>query len=141
MLVLNTVVSEAVAAKDRTAVFGRLQGAITLGTAFGYLLGGLLGDIYGIQRPFEIAFFLFVISTLYGALFLHTEASTEILDQKQSHHGLDGFLAPLKVIVPRKYRLASGKVVKSYGLIFLALGIFLGVVSSPREPKLRSLRD
>lgn len=36
-LVLNTVVSKAVAAKDRTAAFGRLQGAIMLGTAFGYL--------------------------------------------------------------------------------------------------------
>lgn len=36
-LVLNTAVSELVAAKDRTAVFGRLQGSIMLGTAFGFL--------------------------------------------------------------------------------------------------------
>ncbi|GAW25310.1 putative major facilitator superfamily transporter [Rosellinia necatrix] len=36
-LVLNTAVGEAVAARDRTAVFGRLQGSIMLGTAFGYL--------------------------------------------------------------------------------------------------------
>ena len=36
-LVLNTAVSEVVAARDRTAVFGRLQGSIMLGTAFGYL--------------------------------------------------------------------------------------------------------
>ena len=43
---------ETVAAKDRTAVFGRLQGSIMLGTAFGFLLGGVLGDLFGIRRPF-----------------------------------------------------------------------------------------
>jgi hypothetical protein len=36
-LVLNTAVSDIVPAKERTAVFGRLQGSIMLGTAFGFL--------------------------------------------------------------------------------------------------------
>ncbi|KAI3316590.1 major facilitator superfamily transporter [Xylariaceae sp. AK1471] len=136
-LVLNTAVSEVVAAKDRTAIFGRLQGSIMLGTAFGYLLGGVLGDVYGIRRPFETAFFLYVISTLYGALFLPTKTPTETNnDQKQSSRGPNGFFAPLKVIVPHKYRLESGKVIKNYGLIFLALGIFLGVFASGYAPLL-----
>ncbi|KAI0455833.1 major facilitator superfamily transporter [Xylaria acuta] len=135
-LVLNTAVGEAVAAKDRTAVFGRLQGAIMLGTAFGYLLGGVLGDVYGIRRPFEVAFFLYVLSTLYGALFLPNKTATDSGNQKQSSHGLNSFFAPLKVIVPHRYRLESGKVVKNYGLIFLALGIFLGVFASGYAPLL-----
>ncbi|KAI0407570.1 major facilitator superfamily transporter [Xylaria palmicola] len=135
-LVLNTAVSEAVAAKDRTAVFGRLQGSIMLGTAFGYLLGGVLGDVYGIRRPFEVAFFLYVISTLYGAFSLPGKASAATSDQKQPGHGLNAFFAPLKVIVPHRYRLESGAVIKNYGLIFLALGIFLGVFASGYAPLL-----
>ncbi|TGJ79419.1 hypothetical protein E0Z10_g9345 [Xylaria hypoxylon] len=135
-LVLNTAVGEAVAAKVRTSVFGRLQGAIMLGTAFGYLLGGVLGDLYGIRRPFEVAFFLYVVSTLYGALFLPTKTSTEASDRKHSSRGLNGFFAPLKVIAPHKYRLESGSVIKNYGLIFLALGIFLGVFASGYAPLL-----
>ncbi|KAI0206976.1 major facilitator superfamily transporter [Astrocystis sublimbata] len=136
-LVLNTAVGEAVAAKDRTACFGRLQGAIMLGTAFGYLLGGVLGDIYGIRRPFEVAFFLYVLSTIYGAIFLPNKTVVSGSSaQKRSSRGLDSFFAPLKIIVPRKYRLASGNVVKNYGLVFLAVGIFLGVFASGYAPLL-----
>ncbi|KAI0973893.1 major facilitator superfamily transporter [Xylaria arbuscula] len=138
-LVLNTAVGEAVAAKDRTSIFGRLQGSIMLGTAFGFLLGGVLGDLYGIRRPFEVALYLYVVSTLYGAVFLPTKTSTEEVDQKHSSRGLQGFFSPLKVIVPHKYRLESGKVIKNYGLIFLALGIFLGVFASGYAPLLLQL--
>ncbi|KAI1438443.1 major facilitator superfamily transporter [Xylaria sp. CBS 124048] len=137
-LVLNTSVSEVVAPKDRTAVFGRLQGSTMLGTAFGYLLGGVLADVYGIRRPFEIAFFLFVVSTFYGLFVMPASAasSAETSDQKQAARGLDAFFAPLKVIVPHRYRLESGQVIKNYGLIFLALGIFLGVFASGYAPLL-----
>ncbi|KAI4859554.1 hypothetical protein F4820DRAFT_156997 [Hypoxylon rubiginosum] len=133
-LVLNTAVSELVAAKDRTAVFGRLQGAIMLGTAFGYLLGGVLGDVYNIRRPFETAFFLYVACTIYGALFLPTGTGNEMTNQKKGGRGISGFFAPIKVIAPHKYRLESGKVVKVYSLVFLALGIFLGVFASGYAP-------
>ncbi|CAJ2502987.1 Uu.00g103810.m01.CDS01 [Anthostomella pinea] len=133
-LVLNTAVSEVVAAKDRTAVFGRLQGSIMLGTAFGFLLGGILGDIYGIRRPFEAAFFLYVASTIYGALFMPNKTADDAKDQKQGSRGISGFFAPLKVIVPHRYRLESGNVIKNYGLIFLALGLFLGVFATGYAP-------
>ncbi|KAI1770662.1 major facilitator superfamily domain-containing protein [Hypoxylon cercidicola] len=133
-LVLNTAVSELVAAKDRTAVFGRLQGSTMLGTAFGYLLGGILGDIYNIRRPFETAFFLYVVCTIYGALFLPTRTGNETTNQKKSSRGISEFFAPIKVIASHKYRLESGKVVKVYSLVFLALGIFLGVFASGYAP-------
>ncbi|KAI1262618.1 major facilitator superfamily transporter [Xylariaceae sp. FL1019] len=139
LLVLNTAVAEVVAAKDRTAVFGRLQGAVMLGTAFGYLLGGVLGDVYGIRRPFEVAFFLYLVSTIYGGLFLPDSVSTAESDKKQSKGGLEGFFAPIKVIRSHRYRLGSGKVIKNYGLIFLALGIFLGVFASGYAPLLLQL--
>ncbi|KAI1079747.1 major facilitator superfamily domain-containing protein [Whalleya microplaca] len=135
-LVLNTAVSELVTPKDRTAVFGRLQGAIMLGTAFGYLLGGVLGDVYNIRRPFEVAFFLYVASTIYGALFMPTTTGTAENPQKKGGRGISGFFAPLKVIVPHKYRLESGAVIKNWGLIYLAMGIFLGVFASGYAPVL-----
>ncbi|KAI0018643.1 hypothetical protein F4780DRAFT_750418 [Xylariomycetidae sp. FL0641] len=144
-LVLNTAVSEVVAAKDRTAVFGRLQGSIMLGTAFGYLLGGVLGDVYTIRRPFETAFFLYVVSTIYGALFMpnKTAASTGskagavTAAAAVNNRGISAFFAPLKIIRPHRYRLAgSGAVVRNYGLVFLALGIFVGVFASGYAPVL-----
>ncbi|KAI4592664.1 hypothetical protein KJ359_010566 [Pestalotiopsis sp. 9143b] len=134
-LVLNTAVSEIVPARERTAVFGRLQGSIMLGTAFGYLLGGVLGDVYGIRRPFEVAFFLYITSSIYGALFL-PEAPAESHAEKKNPRGVGGFFAPLKVIVPQKYIQQDGKLFTSYGLIFLALGIFLGVFASTYAPTL-----
>lgn len=92
-------------------------------------MGGVLGDIYNIRRPFETAFFLYVVSSLYGALFLPTGASDEAAGKKQNGRGISAFFAPIKIIAPHSYRLESGKVIKNYSLIFLALGIFLGVVS------------
>ncbi|KAI2464208.1 major facilitator superfamily domain-containing protein [Annulohypoxylon bovei var. microspora] len=133
-LVLNTAVSELVAPKDRTAVFGRLQGSIMLGTAFGFLLGGVLGDVYNIRRPFETAFFLYVVCTIYGAIFLPSGPKNKSQNQKQSSRGISAFFAPLKIIVPHNYRLETGKVIKNYSLIFLALGIFLGVFASGYAP-------
>ncbi|KAI1389331.1 major facilitator superfamily domain-containing protein [Hypoxylon trugodes] len=133
-LVLNTAVSEIVAPKDRTAVFGRLQGSIMLGTAFGFLLGGVLGDVYNIRRPFETAFFLYVVCTLYGAFFLPTKTGNESVSQKKGNQGIGAFFAPIKIIAPHKYRLETGQVIKNYSLIFLALGIFLGVFASGYAP-------
>ncbi|KXJ92128.1 major facilitator superfamily domain-containing protein [Microdochium bolleyi] len=139
-LVLNTSVAEVVAPRDRTAVFGRLQGAIMLGTAFGFLLGGVLGDIYGIRRPFEVAFFLYVISTVYGAIFMPAKtASGNKAADKARKGGIAAFFAPIRVIVPHRYRLESGKVITNYGLIFLAGGLFLGVFASGYCPTLLQL--
>ncbi|ORY54939.1 uncharacterized protein BCR38DRAFT_508754 [Pseudomassariella vexata] len=123
-LVLNTAVSEIVAPKDRTAVFGRLQGSIMMGTAFGFLLGGVLGDVYGIRRP----------SSVYGALFLPEKPAENAEENKRAVRGIDAFFAPIKVIVPHKYRLENGGVIKNYGMIFLALGIFLSVFASGYAP-------
>ncbi|KAH9885658.1 major facilitator superfamily domain-containing protein [Xylariomycetidae sp. FL2044] len=134
-LTLNTAISEVVAAKDRTAVFGRLQGSLMLGTAGGFLLGGVLGDIR-IRLPFETAFFLYIASTIYGALFLPTKVGDQSVQKGQGAKGFSAFFAPIKIIVPQRYRLESGQIVKNYGLIFLALGIFLGVFASGYAPVL-----
>lgn len=92
-------------------------------------MGGILGDMYGISRPFETAFFLYIASSIYGALLMPTAPSNKSKEPRRTSRGLGGFFAPLKVIVPQKYILTNGKIVNNYGLVFLALGIFLGVVS------------
>ncbi len=92
-------------------------------------MGGVLGDVYNIRRPFEVAFFLYVASTIYGVLFLPKSTHEDVGPQTHATKGIGAFFAPLKIIKPHRYRLESGKVVQNYGLVFLALGIFLGVVS------------
>lgn len=94
------------------------------------VVGGVLGDLYGIRRPFEVAFFLYVVSTIYGAIFMPTEiTNSDKAGTTTQKGGIAAFFAPIRVIVPHKYRLPSGKVITNYGLIFLAAGLFLGVVS------------
>ncbi|TQN64361.1 Major facilitator-type transporter psiT1 [Colletotrichum shisoi] len=134
MLVLNTAVAEAVERRKHTGVFGRLQGAVMIGTAIGYLLGGVLGDVFGISSPFITAVGCFAVTTIYGAILW--PASPEQSDEAASKTtpGASGFLAPIKVLMPQKYRLGSGKVVRNYGLVFLALGIFFGVFATGYAP-------
>lgn len=96
----------------------------------GHAVGGVLGDIH-IRRPFEVAFFLYIVSTVYGALFLPTSTLGNVEAQKHPTSGVAAFFAPLKIIRAHRYRLASGQIIKNYGLVFLAWGIFLGVVSHP----------
>ena len=96
-------------------------------------MGGVLGDIH-IRRPFEVAFFLYIVSTIYGALFLPESTQGDGDAQKQPANGVAAFFAPLRIIRPHRYRLKSGQVIKNHGLVFLALGIFLGVVSIPFNP-------
>ncbi|GKT71320.1 major facilitator superfamily transporter [Colletotrichum tofieldiae] len=134
MLVLNTAVAEVVERRKHTGVFGRLQGAVMIGTAIGYLLGGVLGDVFGIVSPFVTAVGCFAVVTAYGAIFW--PASPEQSDEAatKTTPGASGFLAPIKVLMPQKYRLESGKVVRNYGLVFLALGIFFGVFATGYAP-------
>ncbi|KXH52597.1 major facilitator superfamily transporter [Colletotrichum nymphaeae SA-01] len=134
MLVLNTAIAEVVERRKHTGVFGRLQGAVMIGTAIGYLLGGVLGDVFGIISPFIVAIGCFAFATTYGAIFWPAPPEeTEETDGKTTP-GASGFLAPIKVLMPSKYRLESGKIVKNYGLVFLALGIFFGVFATGYAP-------
>ncbi|KAK1449396.1 major facilitator superfamily transporter [Colletotrichum melonis] len=134
MLVLNTAIAEVVERRKHTGVFGRLQGAVMIGTAIGYLLGGVLGDVFGITSPFIVAIGCFAFATTYGAIFWPAPPEeTEQTDGKTTP-GASGFLAPIKVLMPSKYRLESGKIVKNYGLVFLALGIFFGVFATGYAP-------
>lgn len=90
---------------------------------------------------------LYVACTVYAGLCLQrspsydaaqvgtaTDGSKKTSKSKKKASGLQAFFAPLRIIRPYRYRLPSGPVVTNYGLIFLALGIFIGVFASGYAP-------
>ena len=146
VLVANTIAGEVVPAIQRTALFGQLQGCIMLGVATGYLMGGIVGDTYGIVRPFQVAFFLFLMSGCF-ALFAMPYISPESLASSAKvpsstgpapprASGLAAFFQPLRVLWPQRIRLNTGRVVSHFGVFFLCAGVFLGVLATGYAPVL-----
>lgn len=87
----------------------------------------MLGNTFGIRTPFDVACGFFLLSCLYLLVsipYIPPPVQTGKAGAKST-----GFLAPLRILVPQNIRLAGGKNVKHYGVIFLCAGIFLGVVS------------
>jgi hypothetical protein len=90
----------------------------------------MIGERWGILRPFQVACVSFLLSSVYAALALPYISPESITDSKsRTRGGLAGFFAPLKVLAPQKLRLPSGKIGKHYGVLFLCCGVFIGVVS------------
>ena len=91
----------------------------------------MIGDAWGIRRPFEVAFCSFLLSTLYVRIAVPYIAPQSLSDgSKPSSKGLAEFLSPLRVLAPQKVFLKTGAVRSHYGVLFLCGGVFLGVVSS-----------
>ncbi len=90
----------------------------------------MIGDDWGIRRPFEVAFCSFLLATLYVRFAIpHIAAESLSSGSKPSSKGLTELFAPLRVLAPQKIILKSGAVRKHYGVLFLCAGVFLGVVS------------
>jgi MFS family permease len=138
LLALNTYTTELVEPSKRTGVFGQLQGCVMFGTAFGYLFGGNIGDLFGIRRPWEVAFFLMIFSTIYTILFLpyvtpHTAESSP--DHRKSK-GVSGFFGPARLFVPQKFQLQDGRIKRHWGVFLLGAGVFWGVLATGFIPVL-----
>ncbi|KAK4198084.1 6-hydroxy-D-nicotine oxidase [Triangularia verruculosa] len=137
LLIVNIIAGEVVSPLRRTAVFGMLQGCIMLGQGLGYLTGGMMGDTWGIRRPFEVAFGAFLLSALYIATVVPCIDATAINNGKKGHgHGISQLFAPLKVLLPQRVLSRNGTVRKHYGLLVLCAGIFLGVLATGYAPLL-----
>ncbi|KAI1265461.1 major facilitator superfamily domain-containing protein [Xylariaceae sp. FL1019] len=135
ILILNTIVAEITEPEERTAMFGRLQGILMLGSALGFFVGGLAAENIGIKTPFEMAGASFLLSCAYTLLAVpYVDPKTLSGDNKTK--GLAGFFGPLKVLKPQKMALKDGRITKHYGLQFLALGIFTGVLATGYAPTL-----
>ncbi len=89
----------------------------------------MIGDAWGIRRPFEVAFVSFLISTLYVRVAMPYIAAESLTGGSTNSRGLAGLLAPLRVLAPQKVRLDNTVIRKHYGVLILCGGVFLGVVS------------
>ncbi|KAI1147693.1 major facilitator superfamily transporter [Nemania diffusa] len=138
ILILNTIVAEITEPAGRTAMFGRLQGVLMLGVSLGLIVGGVLAEKFGIKTPFEVAGVSFLICTAYVLSSVPyidpKDLSSE--DSSPKGKGFFGFLSPLKVLGAQKMILADGRTLKHYGIFFLALGIFTGVLATGYAPTL-----
>lgn len=93
----------------------------------------MIGDALDIRAPFDVAFVSFILSSIYSRFALPYISPDSMSDSKKpGQQGISGFLAPLKILVPQRLRLADGKLRKHFGVIFLCSGIFIGVVSPHR---------
>ncbi len=92
----------------------------------------MLGDAWGIRRPFEVAFVSFLVSTLYVRVAMPYIAPESLTSGSTTNSkGLAGLLAPLRVLAPQKVLLDNTVMRKHYGVLILCGGVFLGVVSLP----------
>ncbi|KAI0407147.1 major facilitator superfamily domain-containing protein [Xylaria palmicola] len=132
ILILNTIVAEITEPERRTAMFGRLQGVLMLGVSLGLIVGGVVAEKFGIATPFELAGVSFLVCTTYVLSFIPYIDPKDISSDNNGPKGKGffGFLSPLKVLGPQKMALADGRRVKHYGILFLALGIFSGVLAT-----------
>jgi MFS family permease len=137
LLALNTYVAEVASNRERTGYLGILQGCAMFGAAVGFLLGGILADIFTINTPFEVTLGLFLASTVYVLIFLPYIAPRE--DEKTPAKGstiLRRAFSPLKSLMPAKWVLRDGRIRNEYGPPILAVGVFLAVLATGYIPTL-----
>lgn len=156
LLCLNSFMTEIVEYEGRTAgkstlsginftpansislALGRLTGSLMFGSAVGFLLGGVVAEVFGIRAPFRLTLVLFMLSCVYVALCLPYIAPSKGSTKDSSSTGrkwrrlLTQFLSPLAVFAPKKYISRNGSVHNEYGAFLLAWGVFLGILATGR---------
>lgn len=137
LLVLNTFMTEIVEYEGRTAALGRLAGSMMFGSALGFLLGGVIADVFGMKAPFRLTFVLFLCSCAYVAIFLpyvpnaepKTTDTGSILGKKKKSIAAK-FLGPLTTFTPKKFIGRDGVIRTEYGAFLLAWGVFLAILAT-----------
>ncbi|KAK6996691.1 hypothetical protein R3P38DRAFT_3070040 [Favolaschia claudopus] len=142
MLSANTYIPEVVEPIQRTAAFGVLAGMTMLGSALGFIAGGLAYDLINISAPFEITFGLLVASTLYSAALLPyippsgDPPNTIDSSAPSKLKPLSAFIDSVSVFQPSEYADGSGKY---WGLTLLGLGAFAGGLATQYVPMMLQL--
>jgi len=135
LLALNSYVTEILEPSERTGALGKLQGCAFLGMSSAYLIGGIISDVFGIISPFRVTLILFLSSSLYVLLAIPRIPPTKAV-AAQASNGLPKFFGPLKIFTLQRWVLSSGRIETQYGMIFLATGVFLGVLATGYIPVL-----
>ena len=138
LLCLNSFVAEVVEPRERTGSLGRLQGCAMLGTSVGFLVGGLVSDIFDILAPFRLTLTLFLISWIYVLVALPWMAPNQAAAAPASK-GMMRFFGPLKTFETSRWKLRDGRIQRQYGVLLLGIGVFLGVLATGYIPTLLQL--
>jgi len=129
VLSLNSFVTEIIEHRERTGALGRLTGCTMSGTAVGYLIGGIIGDVCGIIWPFRVALGLFLMSSCYVYFFLPWIPKNEA-EKARTVKGISRLFGPFRIFAPQKWIHPDGTVHTEYGALLLGIGAFLGVLAT-----------
>ncbi|KAL5116692.1 hypothetical protein ACEQ8H_005441 [Pleosporales sp. CAS-2024a] len=132
VLCLNSFVTEFVSHDARTGALGRLQGCMYIGSAIGFLIGGVVADAFGILAPFHMTLALFMSCCLYVALTLPATSPPEAKDDAHARPqaGIGRFFGPLRIFTPQKWVMADGRAATQFGALTLGIGVFLGILAT-----------
>jgi MFS family permease len=132
VLCLNSFVADVVGHEARTGALGRLQGCMYIGAAIGFLIGGVVGQAFGILAPFRMTLALFLLCCLYIALTLPATDRPVVKDDSESRQaiGIARFFGPLRIFTPQKWVLPDGRTITHYGALTLGIGVFLGILAT-----------
>ncbi|KAF2818507.1 MFS general substrate transporter [Ophiobolus disseminans] len=132
VLCLNSFVADVVGHEARTGALGRLQGLMFIGAAIGFLIGGVVGDAFGVIEPFHMAFISFLVCCVYVALALPATAPPETRNDTPSRQvlGISRFFGPLRIFTPQKWVLPDGRTTTQFGALTLGIGVFLGILAT-----------
>jgi MFS family permease len=137
VLALNSFVADVVEHEGRTGALGRLQGCMLFGAAVGFLIGGLVGEAFGIVAPFRMTVLLFLLSCVYVAICLPPTPPHEEKDSRADDIvGLGRFFGPLRIFAPQQWTLIDGRKSTQFGALTLGLGVFLGILATGYIPTL-----
>ncbi|KAI4662912.1 uncharacterized protein J4E79_004223 [Alternaria viburni] len=136
VLCLNSLVADVVEHERRTGALGRLQGCMYFGSAIGFLIGGVVGDYFGILAPFRMTLVLFLLCCVYVAVSLPAmPPPEEDKDAKpRETTGIARFFGPLRIFAPQKWELPNGRTRLQFGALTLGIGVFLGILATGYIP-------
>jgi MFS family permease len=132
VLCLNSFVAGVVGHEARTGALGRLQGCMYIGSALGFLVGGVVAEVFGILAPFRITLGLFLLCCIYVALTLPATDPPDVKDSSASKPamGLVRFFGPLRIFAPQNWILPDGRTVTHFGALTLGIGVFLSILAT-----------